>query len=170
MFKTLFMIILIIFIIFLCVITAGGAAGAFAIACAEFLSTAGFPMLASFVTSIAAMGIPWYVAAAVGLGLGYLVWPEATSEMIGAIGDVASKVGSEIADVVGGTASTLLGSFLTGPGGLLLLGGLALWFFTRSGDRSPGVSATTEPNNEAPQSLDPLTGPAAAGAQSGSLV
>lgn len=134
MFKKLFKILLIIFIIALVVIATGGVGGAFSIACSDFLVSAGFPVLGSFVTSIAALGIPWYVATAAGLGLGYLIWPDATIELISDIGTVAETVGTTVAGVVGATGSALVGSFLTGTGGLILLG-LAAFFLLSGSDR-----------------------------------
>lgn len=154
MFKKLFKILLVIFIIALVVIATGGIGGAFSLACSEFLVSAGFPVVGSFVTSVAALGIPWYVATAAGLGLGYLLWPDATIELISDIGTVAETVGTTVAGVIGTAGSALVGSFLTGPGGLILLG-CAAFFLLRGSERK-------EKTKDDGESYDPTVAPATA--------
>lgn len=136
--KKFFKLLLFILIIVVCCICLSPA---FAAACASFFTTAGFPTLASLILTVGE-NVAWYVAGAAALGLGYLINPEGTSELVQDIADVASKVGGAVVDVVSGVASGALSAFVSSPFGLLAIGA-GLWFlFSRDdNDKSETVAA-----------------------------
>lgn len=72
--------------------------------------------LCTAIATVAALG--WPVCLAMGIGLAYLIEPEFTTSLITKIGEVAVAVGEVIASTAGGVVS----SFLSSPGGLIILG------------------------------------------------
>jgi hypothetical protein len=102
-----------------------------------WLTEIGLTTIGSAVTTLGAVfteaGLGVYGAAAVGLGVSALLFPENTSEAVDKIGDVIGDVVSNIGEAIGGGASSLLGSFF---GDLGIVGvaaiGIAAWWLLSS--------------------------------------
>lgn len=85
-----------------------------------------------------------FVLAALALTGAFLIDAETSKEVVGkigeAMGDAAESVGGVVGEVVGGGVSGILGS----TGGMLLIGGIALYFLLSSSSDAPGKSAKTD--------------------------
>lgn len=95
---------------------------------AQWMASVGFAIPAGFVASLAT--IPWWVGAVVGVGLAYLIDPDTTKEIISDAGEIVKEVGSVVADAT----SSVVGSFLSSPLGLVAAGFGLFWLFGRRED------------------------------------
>lgn len=88
----------------------------------SWLTSSGFLTAGTTIAGLA--GIPWWGAAAIGVGLAYLVDPATTTELISDIGSLAGDVAQVAAEVVGDVAGSVLSNLwplLLGIGAFLLL-------------------------------------------------
>lgn len=98
------------------------------------------PLLVEAGTWLAAAfeGWAWYEVLALGFGVLSAIDPELASQILENVGEVIGTGGEIIGDTIGQT----LGAFLSSSGGLMLLGGVAL-FFLLSRDSKESEPAQT---------------------------
>lgn len=88
----------------------------------EWLTSAGFLSSASTIAGLA--NIPWWGAAAIGVGLAYLVDPGTVTEVVKSAGALASTVADTAASTVGSVATSVLSNLwpiLLGVGAFFLI-------------------------------------------------
>lgn len=136
MFKKLWKLILVILIIIIAIYFP-----AILAFIGEALAAA-FPMMAPTIAAIlpGLAAIPWWVGAAAGVGLAYLVDPSTTKEIIGDAGEVVGEVGKAVGGVVGDTAGALVKKLAP----VLIAAGAAwLIFFRKKKDEPQQIEVTT---------------------------
>jgi len=122
MFKSIWKILLVIIIIIVAIYFPF-----IIVAIGDWLTSVGLLTVSDATLAAFAATIPWWVGAAVGVGLAYVIDPSTTGQLITDVGNVASTVGGVVGSVLGSTASALLSGLLP-----ILIGVGAVWLFAKS--------------------------------------
>jgi len=110
----------ILLVIFIVIVVAILMSPAFAATVANWFIAAGLTTTASLIMTLGLAELPWFVAAGVGIGLGYLIDPDTTTEIINDVATVAGKVGGAILNAAASAASAVW-PWLLLVGGFFLL-------------------------------------------------
>lgn len=126
------------FLLVLIILAFAFAFPAIATAFGELLASIGLTGAPAAITSLLA-NAPWWLGAAVGVGLAYVIDPETTTEIITDVANAAGALGSAAASA----AADVVGTFLSSPVGIGLLAFGAWFFFFRDDKevRSPWALA-----------------------------
>lgn len=112
-----------------------------------WLATVGFPTVGGWVTAVGTTlsGIGVWGQLAIGLGVSYLLAPDATSSVVSGIADLVGDVASATGDIIGSGITGLVGSVFSSPIGLAVMG-LGIWyvFFKKDENKVSSIDNSVE--------------------------